>query len=622
MQIDAHRFLLPFVLAAPAVAQTFTSFVPDEPIAWPANVNGNAARTVSADFTGDGVLDVFLMIGNQPTLVIDPDSAGWTYAFTQPLSVNDFDRKPRAVGAVNADLAFVNAQGLQLLDVQAGCDAPVVTVIEAGLWVGARVVRVGDVNADGLLDYVGIGSDQKKLLVRLGVATGSPTTTSVTLPSSTGEIVLLDWNGGGALELALLTYAGVELRQFDGSVLWTSANTGPRGDAITRMRPNGAELDSLAWVRKKGSTGTQELLVFEYDGSTSTPLVRTTDLTDAWAGTSVFGIASADVRGNATEVGGGVEPTTDDDLDLVTFDQSNFGPRFFLNTSPASIPGGNYFSADASERIGLGGLMQPMPAGNQARPAFADLTGDGYPDLLVPVQSTALCLLRGQPPPFPVPMLYGTEVYQSLHKFQSEESNQTSAVRMFSVGVNLTNMVGEGTGYTHVNLITWHQDSATGTLTKESNYVYPLPTGIGWPLSFKPKFPLGAKLDFGSGERFQSISPALQDRYWIEARVVTATIHPQTLEASITAAGASWIGYVNFDPASYCATADDGWFFVSADLEQPDQAYNVTLEPQGTCPSRPIPFPIFKMKRKLPPPPSGQLPPSPGIPVLNTDIEP
>lgn len=104
--------------------------------------------------------------------------------------------------------------------------------------------------------------------------------------------------------------------------------------------------------------------------------------------------------------------------------------------------------------------------------------------------------------------------------------------------------------------------------------------------------------------------------------MVTATIHPQTLEASITAAGASWIGYVNFDPASYCATADDGWFFVSADLEQPDQAYNVTLEPQGTCPSRPIPFPIFKMKRKLPPPPSGQLPPSPGIPVLNTDIEP
>jgi hypothetical protein len=601
----ALRLVSPLLLAPLCAGQSPSIYFRAlDPLPWPTGASGSVSRSAVGDFTADGVRDVVFLIGSTATLVYNPDACGWTSPIALSNGARDMDTVPRA-GSDNFErLAIVDGDGLKRVDLHVLGSAPSVSLLESSSWANGRAVRCGDVDHDGVCDYVGIGFDRTKLLVT--TCASDPLTTSVfTLSDPIGEAVLLDFHGNSDLEIALMTFSGVELRNRDGTLVWSAPMVAPRGDTIVAFRPPGSTKQALAWVRKAVGGQTEELLTFEDSGTPSSPTIRTTALT--WNGDFVYGAAAADVHVPS-------EGTGDLDDDLALFDKTSFIPQLYFDSPPSGS--GPYFSNSFSMRPTLPeGLDTSAPGSNFGRPAFGDLNGDGLADLFVPVQGQGFSFLQGTT--MSGPPVVATEGFEVLRGCRKVTTGTTGTVS-FSLKLSLQDLRGNDTTYTHLNLVCWRQSDVSGAFTLQFNHVFALPQSgpPSEPDAFYPMFPLTISALESVSFSCQSPEP-LHDVYWLEMRAVRA---PNFAFTGIQSAGPTWIAFLTYDSDKFCSVAGSAWNFY--ELHVPGDEIATTTCQGDDCTSslspRPVRMPAIKRRRTLPPGGTG----SAGNPTLLSTFDP
>lgn len=373
--------LLPLLLAAPAVAAPVQFGVPlldHGSLEWsaPLPAPGIPGRTAVGEITGGARLDLVVRAGASGARLFLFDGV-WDGAGGFDLGVDalDFDVLPNGGTDGRAAIAYTTSSGLEkLVFVPATLTFSTVS-IAAGDWNGATLVRCADVNQSGATDFLGLASDGHTVLYLRDVG-GSMVSSAFDAGAAVLDVRALQWGFGGALEIAILTAGGVQVRAESGTLVDHFANAGQPGDAIAVLRAS-PTVDRLAWVTKAASTGNaQELRTLRRQSPKSTSY-------GTLPRQGIFSVQAADVDG-------------DGDSDLLCARSGSAVPLFLENLDEL---GGASF-----DPVAFAGEPAWSPSGSQthhATPAFADFDNDRRGDVVVPWRPTAstaaLQLLHAEP---------------------------------------------------------------------------------------------------------------------------------------------------------------------------------------------------------------------------------
>ncbi len=337
-------------------------------------VPAGAARIAAADLTADGTADVVLLHGQALTLLLDPDLYADAHgdAWSVPLAsaaagIRDFTFL-RGLGTLQASGALaVGSAGLDLLRVHPGTGA----VIHSPLLAFADARHVASWAAEGSGFTVcsvveGDGSLRTAVLLDSSGDLFS-TTESVPLgPATIRDVELLDWDGAGAPELAVLRDDVLEVRAIDG----TPVKAFGVGGAGARMAVLGYEPPApqrLALVDREPKTGWWLLRVLDEQGEEpALPL----------DGTPV-GLAAGHHDGDGL-------PDVLIPFASGAVDAYVHGP-----------PGAPSFDAASVHDVLSESPSQPAPPVLAA--ALCDVDGDGDGDALVADSAATLWLVHGKP---------------------------------------------------------------------------------------------------------------------------------------------------------------------------------------------------------------------------------
>lgn len=211
--------------------------------------SGDPKGSVALDATGDGRLDLFVRFGSEIAFFDNAWQGGGGLA--TGVSCTDFDAAAGQGPDGVAALAFVDGTGLKLLRRNAiystsfAFETP--TLLEAGSWAGARLVRAADLDGNGTMDYVGLKVDGRTLLLRRDTGSG-PVTTEVDTSRDILDIVLINWQGSSNLEIAAQSGLGVDVRNLSLGQVDAISPAGHSTTAIARLPVPGSSTDSLAWI--------------------------------------------------------------------------------------------------------------------------------------------------------------------------------------------------------------------------------------------------------------------------------------------------------------------------------------------------------------------------------------
>lgn len=222
------------------------------------------SRTVAAEASGDGKLDLFVRGGSGSAQIVFFDGI-WFGAggLNTTLTCNDFDVAPGQGPSGIAALAFVDSTGLRLLmrnsvaTEQFAFETP--TTLETGSWAGAKLVRTADVDHANGLDYIGVKADGHTLILK----PNGGTTIEADIGSTILDVQPLQWGPSANLEIAVLTVDGLDIR---GAGLGASDVLGmPSHDskAIAVLHLPYPNMDRLAWIGTEISTGDTDFAVLK-----------------------------------------------------------------------------------------------------------------------------------------------------------------------------------------------------------------------------------------------------------------------------------------------------------------------------------------------------------------------
>jgi hypothetical protein len=351
--------LLAMALAGAAPAQTVVPFQGDKHwSSWPASLSdpGPFERAVSGQFTPDGALDVALIDGSELVLLTNPDE--FFAASKVATAVADLERLAGA-GAAGLDaLATVGSSGLKRYWYDASSASFPSAAIGSSAWMGARLVRSADVNADGLADLVGLAADGQTVLQEIAT---SPTAFSAG-PSSAAlatvrNLVLLQWDTDSPLEVALLTDLSVEVRELGGTLLDQFAAATP-GGTFCAIGQTGTAQERLVWLTEYAPPAFQYLLVLSPGG--------VSDVVDLGA-LDAFAVVPTDYD-------------LDGDDDILISHKFSYELLWIENQRTPQAPSGPSFTPIGDRKVFE--VVNPGPAPqNEAWPVAADFDGDGDDDV-------------------------------------------------------------------------------------------------------------------------------------------------------------------------------------------------------------------------------------------------
>ena len=223
--------------------------------------------------------------------------------------------------------------------------------------VPARRVLSGDVDGDGQSELIALRADEVTVDVYHAGSKGWNAETSFLLPAAAIDLLLLDWNAGGGLEIAGVTPTATPVHAGDGAWIETLTNTGTaRGAARVRRAVDGGG-DHLALLYEfplLGLPDYQFLSVFSEGGASDAPLYLADMQVRDLQGIEAVAPGSDDL----------LLVSASDPTPLLLFASPTPGPAFDLLSSYAFPP-----LADGSSEVPLG-------------LAVDDLDNDGELDVL------------------------------------------------------------------------------------------------------------------------------------------------------------------------------------------------------------------------------------------------
>jgi len=351
--------LFTVLLAAPAAAQL------EHEVSVPWNTAlgspGLLGRSTSIDATGDGRLDLFVRggAGNAEIVFFDGVWSG-SGSLNTGIACRDFDAAPNAGPDEIGALAFVNSSGLNLLKRNPlasptfAFESP--TSVAAGPWIDAKIVRTGDVDGVGSLDYVGVKADGRTLILR---ANGGPSDLEVDVGRDILDVVLVNWAPGAAREIAVLSLQGVEIRSGSLSPIDALVVAGHNSVAIASLAVPSEAVDRLAWIGKKVATGRTHFALLRQ----ALPRVHNLLELDAQDATA-FGISTGDVDGDL-------------DTDVVITRTSTGAPWYLASAPYAQTP---WFSGKVE-------ISVPSPTMSVGQAVLARFANDDTTELVLPAYS-------------------------------------------------------------------------------------------------------------------------------------------------------------------------------------------------------------------------------------------
>ncbi|MGE3172540.1 MAG: FG-GAP repeat domain-containing protein [Planctomycetota bacterium] len=313
---------------------------------------------------GHGVPDAVFVAGTEPILCsgLTLHAAVQRLPNTGGLVVHDVATLPGGGRNGRDAVAMVTDAGLRLWFYDDN-QQPHYAVQSLGgpQWQGATQVRCGDVDGDGVPDVVGLIATGKKLRV---FARGSTATHyAVDLGVNVLAFEVLQWDGSGAAELAVLTETGLRILSGDGTTQQVLAAAPMTGGCLARVPGGGNDL--LAWSTT--DLGQPELRLLG-----DTVLLETLPLAKA-----PTALAGGDVDG-------------DGDSDIVATVADDANPCLYAVVNGELAQLGGYVFDD-----------QPV-TGNRATAFVADCDGDGVEDIALPLPgSQRVGLVLGPNPAVP-----------------------------------------------------------------------------------------------------------------------------------------------------------------------------------------------------------------------------
>ncbi len=380
-------------LAANAIADAQTSVFQggETPRAIPWNDSaqpGEVSQVVSGDLSGDGQIDLAVLDGNVPKVLVFPALLQSLVNVTCPGDiVTDIAVLEDRTNSGPDSLLFVGPQGLREATFDASgsgtCSGNGSTWfahqdIDNGdpLWDGARTLRIGDLDGNAIDGVAGLTADRLKVLLIQDVANGGNTTTSIPLTTPAYDMILLNCtNASPGLEVAVADVNGISCFTSGGTLLTqlpvTSSNI-----LLYRFSQAGHALDRMLTITTT-IAGNQLLSVL--DGTTSeAPLILgPANVIPAYAGT----VGDYDHDGNE---------------DFILHQRGVALSLALENLSDGSPPGTSptFAYANCGELIILDNVL---PASQQSVPLLSDLDGDGDPEFITYDATTEEFKIRFNP---------------------------------------------------------------------------------------------------------------------------------------------------------------------------------------------------------------------------------
>lgn len=257
-------------------------------------------------------------------------------------------------------VAIVDGQGLTLHWLNAAGDAFDSVALGSNAWNGAARIRSGD--ADGLYgsDIVGLAADHRTFLSCLSTTSAGGTSfvdgPSTVVPNDVSDFVLIQWDADAELEVAMLTTAGLEIREPDGTLI-TSVTAYPTGGRLVAIDVEGTAQQKVAWVTLHPNAVNELLIVGNASGFEAAQML---------APLQTVGLEAADIDGDGN--GDLIFTGKTGYYALIAFQQAGspsfgFGPSMFIIVDLVADPG------SAAPNL-------------EAEPAAADIDGDGDVDVV------------------------------------------------------------------------------------------------------------------------------------------------------------------------------------------------------------------------------------------------
>lgn len=316
---------------------------------------------VAGEFTGDLDLDAFVLDRGEPILLIRPEAFGT--ALHSGIAATDLALLPRSAGEDRDSVVAAGAAGLTRLRWNGATQELEAAAFGVPGWEGARELRTGQLDGQLGHDVAGLASaaiDDRRVLRALSDGAGG-LVAAAAIQTANPAIGLesFDYDGDGADELLVLTAAGLEFYDSDGSLdgLYPTALP-PRFACPLR----GFTPERVAVFWSLGGAGAQFVSVFSQAGTVG-PF--------ALGPQGAFRACAGDLDGDG-----------DDDLVLAT---KNANAVKVLRGRSAD--GGSAFDLTAApiETWSYGDPAR-APAWLNAGPALGDFDHDGDVDALAPVQ--------------------------------------------------------------------------------------------------------------------------------------------------------------------------------------------------------------------------------------------
>lgn len=334
-------------------------------IAWAGSYGpGPYKETVTGDMTGDLAPDAVTLFGSVPVFQYKP--ALYTADMAVPVSASAIAMRPKIPGE-DRDRLIVSTPSDGIVEYHLELNATldgynwVSTTIDNGSgWDNLKQIIVGDADGAGYEDIGALHSSGTVLLYLISDGAGGFTPfVPVPVSSQVHDFAMMDWDGDGITETVAATDNGLEVIHWTGSILTSRTGGTPGGRVAILNEPGGQR---IAWSNYDNINNEETITVIGPNSS---------DRRVGVANPGVVSIQTADVNADGYD-------------ELLLSGTASDHAILLIHQGPTSFPY-LYDTADNTKTrfalIGTGELI-----GSQTRPALADISNDGVPDLFAPVE--------------------------------------------------------------------------------------------------------------------------------------------------------------------------------------------------------------------------------------------